>query len=81
MTPQKARLLRSRSFCHQEIEDLLANDHRELIGDFSKVWGVGVLPPEQKGGPSAEPCAGVRPRPSWWHLLGDKGTWGCDFPA
>ncbi|KAK2511409.1 Cdc25b [Columba guinea] len=34
----KARLLRSRSFCHQEIEDLLANDHRELIGDFSKAY-------------------------------------------
>ncbi|PKK17035.1 cell division cycle 25B [Columba livia] len=55
----KARLLRSRSFCHQEIEDLLANDHRELIGDFSKVWGVGVLPPEQKGGPSLLPPQGA----------------------
>ncbi|XP_065693782.2 M-phase inducer phosphatase 2 isoform X4 [Patagioenas fasciata] len=37
-TEPKARLLRSRSFCHQEIEDLLANDHRELIGDFSKAY-------------------------------------------
>ncbi|NWX10534.1 MPIP2 phosphatase, partial [Caloenas nicobarica] len=26
------------SFCHQEIENLLANDHRELIGDFSKAY-------------------------------------------
>ncbi|XP_064367780.1 M-phase inducer phosphatase 2 [Dromaius novaehollandiae] len=34
----KARLLRSRSFCHEEIENMLANDHRELIGDFSKAY-------------------------------------------
>lgn len=34
----KARLLRSRSFCQEEIENLLANDHRELIGDFSKAY-------------------------------------------
>ncbi|XP_054028352.1 M-phase inducer phosphatase 2 [Dryobates pubescens] len=34
----KARLLRSRSYCHEEIENLLANDHRELIGDFSKAY-------------------------------------------
>ncbi|XP_054681406.1 M-phase inducer phosphatase 2 [Grus americana] len=34
----KARLLRSRSFSHEEIENLLANDHRELIGDFSKAY-------------------------------------------
>ncbi|KAF1548996.1 M-phase inducer phosphatase 2, partial [Eudyptula albosignata] len=33
-----ARLLRSRSFCQEEIENLLANDHRELIGDFSKAY-------------------------------------------
>uniref|UniRef100_A0A8C6ZD10 M-phase inducer phosphatase n=1 Tax=Nothoprocta perdicaria TaxID=30464 RepID=A0A8C6ZD10_NOTPE len=33
----RARLLRSHSFCHEEIEHLLASDHRELIGDFSKV--------------------------------------------
>ncbi|NXW64753.1 MPIP2 phosphatase, partial [Eurystomus gularis] len=26
------------SFCHEEIENLLANDHRELIGDFSKAY-------------------------------------------
>uniref|UniRef100_A0A8D0G3L9 M-phase inducer phosphatase n=1 Tax=Strix occidentalis caurina TaxID=311401 RepID=A0A8D0G3L9_STROC len=32
------RLLRSRSFCQEEIENLLANDHRELIGDFSKAY-------------------------------------------
>ncbi|KFV84026.1 M-phase inducer phosphatase 2, partial [Struthio camelus australis] len=35
---QKARLMRSRSFCHEEIENMLANDHRELIGDFSKAY-------------------------------------------
>ncbi|XP_049686822.1 M-phase inducer phosphatase 2 isoform X2 [Accipiter gentilis] len=34
----KPWLLRSRSFCHEEIENLLANDHRELIGDFSKAY-------------------------------------------
>nr|XP_009678505.1 PREDICTED: M-phase inducer phosphatase 2 [Struthio camelus australis] len=34
----KARLMRSRSFCHEEIENMLANDHRELIGDFSKAY-------------------------------------------
>ncbi|NXL09592.1 MPIP2 phosphatase, partial [Mesembrinibis cayennensis] len=27
-----------RSFCLEEIENLLANDHRELIGDFSKAY-------------------------------------------
>ncbi|KAM9027466.1 M-phase inducer phosphatase 2 [Ara ararauna] len=31
-----ARLLRSRSLCHQDIGALLGSDHRELIGDFSK---------------------------------------------
>ncbi|NXK48691.1 MPIP2 phosphatase, partial [Chauna torquata] len=35
---QKARLLRSRSFCQEEIENMLANDQRELIGDFSKAY-------------------------------------------
>ncbi|KAM9211235.1 LOW QUALITY PROTEIN: M-phase inducer phosphatase 2-like [Leptosomus discolor] len=34
----KARLLCSRSFCHEEMENLLANDHRELIGNFSKPY-------------------------------------------
>ncbi|KAM9207926.1 M-phase inducer phosphatase 2-like [Leptosomus discolor] len=34
----KARLLCSRSFYHEEMENLLANDHRELIGDFSKPY-------------------------------------------
>ncbi|XP_040446087.1 M-phase inducer phosphatase 2 isoform X1 [Falco naumanni] len=34
----KARLLRSKSFCQEEIENLLANDHQELIGDFSKAY-------------------------------------------
>ncbi|NXC48811.1 MPIP2 phosphatase, partial [Penelope pileata] len=33
-----ARLLRSRSFCQEEIENILANDQRELIGDFSKAY-------------------------------------------
>ncbi|NXT85172.1 MPIP2 phosphatase, partial [Zapornia atra] len=35
---QKARLLRSRSCSHEEIENLLDNDCRELIGDFSKAY-------------------------------------------
>ncbi|NXG72864.1 MPIP2 phosphatase, partial [Baryphthengus martii] len=26
------------SFCHEEIKNLLDNDHRELIGDFSKAY-------------------------------------------
>ncbi|KAM6270191.1 M-phase inducer phosphatase 2 isoform 2-T2 [Porphyrio hochstetteri] len=34
----KARLLRSRSFSHEEIENLLDSDCRELIGDFSKAY-------------------------------------------
>ncbi|KAM6076640.1 M-phase inducer phosphatase 2 isoform 2-T2 [Chlamydotis macqueenii] len=34
----KARLLRSKSFCQEEIEALLSGDHRELIGDFSKAY-------------------------------------------
>ncbi|KAM9211249.1 LOW QUALITY PROTEIN: M-phase inducer phosphatase 2-like [Leptosomus discolor] len=34
----KARLLCSRSFCHEEMENLLANGHQELIGDFSKPY-------------------------------------------
>uniref|UniRef100_A0A8C8VIB8 M-phase inducer phosphatase n=1 Tax=Pelusios castaneus TaxID=367368 RepID=A0A8C8VIB8_9SAUR len=34
----KSRLLRSRSFCHDEIENILDNDRRELIGDFSKAY-------------------------------------------
>lgn len=58
VSPQKARLLRSRSFCHQEIENLLANDHRELIGDFSKVRGWrpgGAAPPEQRGALTESP--------------------------
>ncbi|XP_074848278.1 M-phase inducer phosphatase 2 isoform X2 [Carettochelys insculpta] len=38
MEEPKARLLRSRSFCHDEIENILDNDHRELIGDFSKAY-------------------------------------------
>uniref|UniRef100_A0A8D0HIW3 Cell division cycle 25B n=1 Tax=Sphenodon punctatus TaxID=8508 RepID=A0A8D0HIW3_SPHPU len=33
----KPRLSRSKSYCHSEIENILDNDHRELIGDFSKV--------------------------------------------
>ncbi|NXA22423.1 MPIP2 phosphatase, partial [Ibidorhyncha struthersii] len=34
----KPWLLRSKSFSHEEIENLLANDHQELIGDFSKAY-------------------------------------------
>ncbi|KAG8513426.1 M-phase inducer phosphatase 2 [Galemys pyrenaicus] len=33
----KARVLRSKSLCHDEIENLLDSDHRELIGDYSKM--------------------------------------------
>uniref|UniRef100_A0A2I3HPD5 protein-tyrosine-phosphatase n=1 Tax=Nomascus leucogenys TaxID=61853 RepID=A0A2I3HPD5_NOMLE len=34
----KARVLRSKSLCHDEIENLLDSDHRELIGDYSKAF-------------------------------------------
>ncbi|XP_074141598.1 M-phase inducer phosphatase 2 [Sminthopsis crassicaudata] len=34
----KPRLLRSRSLCHDEIETILDNDPRELIGDYSKAF-------------------------------------------
>ncbi|XP_055977609.1 M-phase inducer phosphatase 2 isoform X1 [Sorex fumeus] len=34
----KARVLRSKSLCHDEIESLLDSDHRELIGDYSKAF-------------------------------------------
>ncbi|KAG5216256.1 hypothetical protein MJG53_000662 [Ovis ammon polii x Ovis aries] len=34
----KARILRSKSLCHDEIENILDNDHRELIGDYSKAF-------------------------------------------
>lgn len=37
----KARILRSKSLCHDEIENILDSDHRELIGDYSKVPAVG----------------------------------------
>lgn len=33
---QKARVFRSKSLCH-DIESILDSDHRELIGDYSKV--------------------------------------------
>lgn len=36
---QKPRLVRSKSCCPSDIENILDNDHMELIGDFSKVWG------------------------------------------
>lgn len=49
---QKPWLLRSRSFSHEEIENLLANDHQELIGDFSKVGLWGCCRP---GGPAPFP--------------------------
>ena len=85
-SPQKARLLRSRSFCYEEIENLLANDHRELIGDFSKVGprgccrpgGAAPLPLQQRHH-QRSPAPVREPKPSWWPLPGDKGTWGCDF--
>uniref|UniRef100_M3YBD6 M-phase inducer phosphatase n=1 Tax=Mustela putorius furo TaxID=9669 RepID=M3YBD6_MUSPF len=35
---QKARVLRSKSLCHDEIETILDSDHRELIGDYSKAF-------------------------------------------
>ncbi|XP_027701915.1 M-phase inducer phosphatase 2 isoform X3 [Vombatus ursinus] len=34
----KPRLLRSKSLCHDEIETILDNDPRELIGDYSKAF-------------------------------------------
>nr|XP_056711738.1 M-phase inducer phosphatase 2 [Euleptes europaea] len=34
----KPRLVRSKSCCPSEIENILDNDHRELIGDFSKAY-------------------------------------------
>ncbi|XP_035949113.1 M-phase inducer phosphatase 2 isoform X2 [Halichoerus grypus] len=34
----KARVLRSKSLCHEEIETILDSDHRELIGDYSKAF-------------------------------------------
>ncbi|XP_072858275.2 M-phase inducer phosphatase 2 [Pogona vitticeps] len=34
----KPRLVRSRSCCPSEIANILDNDHRELIGDFSKAY-------------------------------------------
>ncbi|XP_057358774.1 M-phase inducer phosphatase 2 isoform X3 [Manis pentadactyla] len=34
----KARVLRSKSLCHYEIENILDSDHRELIGDYSKAF-------------------------------------------
>uniref|UniRef100_A0A8C3WZA4 M-phase inducer phosphatase n=1 Tax=Catagonus wagneri TaxID=51154 RepID=A0A8C3WZA4_9CETA len=34
----KARVLRSKSLCHDEIESILDSDHRELIGDYSKAF-------------------------------------------
>ncbi|XP_007666524.1 M-phase inducer phosphatase 2 isoform X2 [Ornithorhynchus anatinus] len=34
----RARILRSKSLCHDEIENFLDNDRRELIGDYSKAY-------------------------------------------
>uniref|UniRef100_A0A8D2AZ86 M-phase inducer phosphatase n=1 Tax=Sciurus vulgaris TaxID=55149 RepID=A0A8D2AZ86_SCIVU len=34
----KARVLRSKSLCHDEIENILDSDHRGLIGDYSKAF-------------------------------------------
>ncbi|XP_071609188.1 LOW QUALITY PROTEIN: M-phase inducer phosphatase 2 [Heliangelus exortis] len=36
--PKERVLLRSKSFSQEEMEKLLANDQRELIGDFSKAY-------------------------------------------
>ncbi|KAL8206495.1 UNVERIFIED_CONTAM: cell division cycle 25, partial [Gekko kuhli] len=37
-TEEKPRLVRSKSCCPDEIENILDSDHRELIGDFSKAY-------------------------------------------
>ncbi|XP_006894274.1 PREDICTED: M-phase inducer phosphatase 2 isoform X3 [Elephantulus edwardii] len=34
----KARVLRSKSLCHDEIKNILDSDHRQLIGDYSKAF-------------------------------------------
>ncbi|KAM6163095.1 M-phase inducer phosphatase 2 isoform 2-T2 [Rhynchocyon petersi] len=34
----KARVLRSKSLCHDEIKNILDSDQRELIGDYSKAF-------------------------------------------
>ncbi|XP_063104827.1 M-phase inducer phosphatase 2 isoform X2 [Cavia porcellus] len=34
----KARVLRSKSLCHDDIESILDSDHRGLIGDYSKAF-------------------------------------------
>ncbi|XP_023574382.1 M-phase inducer phosphatase 2 isoform X3 [Octodon degus] len=34
----RARVLRSKSLCHDEIESILDSDHRGLIGDYSKAF-------------------------------------------
>lgn len=83
---QKAWLLRSRSFSHEEIENLLANDHQELIGDFSKVgpqgcWRSGGAAPfllKQRGFRQS-PAPVQEPKSSCGGPC--LGTWGCDFPA
>ncbi|XP_009990690.1 PREDICTED: M-phase inducer phosphatase 2 [Tauraco erythrolophus] len=36
--PVSVRLQRSKSFCHEDIENLLDNDDQDLIGDFSKAY-------------------------------------------
>ncbi|XP_010609291.1 M-phase inducer phosphatase 2 isoform X5 [Fukomys damarensis] len=41
----KARVLRSKSLCHDEIESILDSDHRGLIGDYSKPLFPGRLLP------------------------------------
>ncbi|KAM5304966.1 M-phase inducer phosphatase 2 isoform 2-T2 [Glossophaga mutica] len=35
---EPARVLRSKSLCHDEIKNILDSDHRELIGDYSKAF-------------------------------------------
>ncbi|ELK28654.1 M-phase inducer phosphatase 2 [Myotis davidii] len=34
----KGQVLRSKSLCHDEIENILDSDHRELIGDYAKAF-------------------------------------------
>ena len=43
--------------CHDEIENILDSDHRELIGDYSKVLAVGSLR-------RLDPLLTVAPEPS-----------------
>ena len=89
---QKTRLLRSRSFCQEEIENMLANDQRELIGDFSKVGmqgqrgGHGAFCPCRAGGGAAGRCWATsrhhKPYLRWWEQpLTPRTSCPADIPA